>query len=152
MTSPLIALRRVLIAMWLGSGVFFVAIAAPAAFRNAGSGSAAGDVVGAMLTRWHYIALLIPLALLLVEWTRRDLRRTGIVVVLCASLFFAAAEGALDLRMRSMRSSSPVPITELSRSDPLRRQFGLLHGLSAMLLLLQIVSALAVTAFDEVES
>jgi len=30
----------------------------------------------------------------------------------------------VDMRIRSIRAKSPVPISELSRQDPLRRQFG----------------------------
>jgi len=41
-----------------------LAIAAPAAFRAAGSPTTAANVVGAMLDGWHYIAIALPVILL----------------------------------------------------------------------------------------
>jgi hypothetical protein len=52
------------------------------------------------------------------------------------------------LRIRNIRAKSPVPISELSREDPLRRQFGRLHGVSSLLLLMQVVAAGVALAMD----
>lgn len=59
-------IARFVHAIWLGSGIFLI-LAAQAAFRAAPNATAAADVVGAMLSRWHYIALAAPLALLALE-------------------------------------------------------------------------------------
>ena len=63
------ALQRLIAALWLGSA-FFLMLSASAAFRAAGNTSIAADVVGSMLTRWHYIALAAPLALFALELRR----------------------------------------------------------------------------------
>ena len=110
-------------ALWFGSGVF-VAIAAAAVFRIAGP-----DAIGAMLTRWHYIALLAPLALVILEWRRQ---RTAMVLLLFTGIVIAAAESLLDIRISALRR------------DPVRPHFALLHGISVVLLLADIVIAATV--------
>ena len=120
-------------------------LGASAAFRVAPNAAAAADVVGAMLSRWHYIALGAPLLLFALELRAP---RRFMLVVLVAALLLAAAQIVVDLRIRTMRSTSPVPISSLDRDDPLRKRFGALHGVSMMLLVLQLVAAGVVVAND----
>jgi hypothetical protein len=144
-------LRRLVFALWIGGGVFFAAIAAPVAFRNAPNSAVAADFVGAMLGRWHYIAVIAPLALLLFEWYARRLAQGAIVILLAIAAVAGAAQAGVDLRVRSIRASS-VPISELAREHPVRRQFGALHGVSSMLLLLQLITAIAALSIDKSDS
>jgi hypothetical protein len=137
-------MARFIHAIWLGSGVFLL-LAAQAAFKTAPSSTAAAALVGALLGRWHYIALAAPIALLILEWRRV---RSLVLVIIFAGVVFAAAQAMIDLRIRSIRASSPVPISELSRQDPVRRNFGMLHGISTLLLLAQIATAAAALAVD----
>ena len=118
-------------------------LAASAAFRAAGSPTVAADVVGSMLTRWHYISLAAPLALFVIEL--RHVRR-ALLILLFTALVLAAAQSFVDLRIRAIRAASVVPISELDREDPVRRHFGALHGLSMMLLALQAIAAGVVVA------
>lgn len=143
MTGHLIA--RYVHAIWLGSGLFLIAIAAPAAFRGAPNSTVAADVVGIMLSRWHYLALGAPLLLLVLDWRRG---RVVVLSVVFVAILLAAAQVATDLRIRSLRASSPVPIGQLSREDPVRRQFGRLHGVSSLLLLMQVIAAGLALAMD----
>jgi len=116
-------------------------LAASAAFRAAGHPTVAADVVGAMLTRWHYIALAAPLLLFALELRR--VRRL-VLIALFLGLLLAAAQSLVDLRIRSIRAASVVPVSELDRNDPVRRRFGALHGISMVLLLAQTLAAGAV--------
>lgn len=143
MSGHLIA--RFIHAIWLGSGLFLIAVAAPAAFRTAPNSTVAADLVGAMLIRWHYIALGAPLLVLILDWRRG---RIYVLMIVFVAILFAAGQVAADLRIRAIRAKSPVPITELSRQDPLRRQFGRLHGISTLLLLLQVVAAAVAMGVD----
>ncbi|MFN2238977.1 MAG: DUF4149 domain-containing protein [Thermoanaerobaculia bacterium] len=127
--------------LWFGAGAFLVFVAAPAAFGVAPSREVAGNVVGAMLSRWHVLALAAPLALLLIEWKRHDLERTFRVVVLAAALLLASGQVGADLRVRAMRFRSATPISQLSPSSPARIAFGRLHGISMLLMALQVVCA-----------
>ena len=131
------ALQRLIAALWLGSA-FFLMLSASAAFRAAGNTSIAADVVGSMLTRWHYIALAAPLALFALELRRV---RPLILIVLFVAIVLAAAQSFVDLRIRSIRQSSPVSISDLDREHPVRRRFGMLHGISMVLLLTQTLAA-----------
>jgi MbtH protein len=116
-------------------------LAAAAAFRSSPSASVAADVVGAMLTRWHYIALAAPLLLFGLELRRL---RVFVLIVLFTALTIAAMQAVVDLRIRTIRTTSPVAISSLDRNHPVRKRFGALHGASMMLLLLQTLAAAAV--------
>jgi hypothetical protein len=129
--------------LWFGAGAFLILAAAPAAFSASPNPALAADVVGALLTRWHYLALLAPLALLGLQWRQM---RGWVMGVLLVAIVFASAEGMIDIRIREMRAASVVPISALPRENPLRRRFGLLHGLSSLLLLGQVLAAAATTA------
>ncbi|HEX9163915.1 MAG TPA: hypothetical protein VF980_19555 [Thermoanaerobaculia bacterium] len=138
-------LARLIHAIWLGSGLFLVAVAAPAAFRGAPNATVAADIVGVMLSRWHYIALGAPLILLFLDWRRG---RVYVLAVVFVAILLAAAQAFTDLRIRGVRAASPVPISDLPREDPVRRQFGRLHGVSSLLLLMQVIAAAAALAVD----
>jgi hypothetical protein len=91
-----------------------------------------------MLMRWHYMALLAPLALIILEWKRAKARMQ---LVLFAAIVLASAQALADTRIRMIRQQSIVPISSLSPADPVRRHFGMLHGVSSMLLVAQLVLA-----------
>lgn len=128
---------RLIQALWLGSGVFLM-LSASAAFNAASNTTDAANVVGAMLTRWHYIALFAPLLLMLLEWRRS---RPVMLVLLFIAILLASFQALLDTRIRIIRGMSIVPISSLSPNDPVRRQFGMLHGLSSLLLIGEVIAA-----------
>jgi hypothetical protein len=130
-------ITRLIQAIWLGSGVFLV-LSAAAAFTAASNTTDAANVVGAILTRWHYIALLAPLLLMFLEWRRS---RPVMLVILFIAVLFASFQALLDTRIRIIRAESFVPISSLSQDDPVRRQFGLLHGMSTIFLIGQVIAA-----------
>lgn len=139
-TSPRwfsLAIARLIQAVWLGSGTFLI-LTASAAFGAAGSATDAANVVGAVLTRWHYIALFAPLLLLFLEWRRS---RPFMLIILFVAIVFASFQGLLDTRIRMIRLDSAIPISSLSPNDPVRRQFGLLHGMSSLFLIGQVIAA-----------
>jgi hypothetical protein len=77
--------------------------------------------------------------------------RRLVIIVAFAALLLAATQAIVDLRIRQIRLNSPIPISSLDRDDPVRRRFGMLHGVSMMLLLAQGVAAgVVVTAKDSV--
>ena len=137
-----LAITRLIQALWLGSGVFLM-LTASAAFNAAGNASDAANVVGAVLTRWHYIALLAPLLLLFLEWRRS---RPVMLVILFIAIVLASFQSLLDTRIRVMRGDSIVPISSLPHDDPVRQRFGMLHGISQLFLLGQVIAAAAVVA------
>ena len=129
-------------AIWLGSAVFLM-LSASAVFRVSPDATVAADAVGAMLTRWHYIALAAPLVLFALEL--RHVRRL-VLLVLFVAVILAAAQAFVDLQIRAIRAWSMTPVSALGREDPVRKRFGALHGASMSLLLLQAISAAIVVA------
>ena len=123
--------------MWFGSAAFLLFIAAPSAFRASDSATNAANVVGSMLGGWHYIALAAPIFLLIIEWRRA---RGAVIAIVFAGVVFAAVEVAIDLHIRTIRQTSIVPISSLSRNDPVRRRFGMFHGISSLLLIAQVIA------------
>ncbi len=140
--------EALLLAAWFGGGLFLI-VAASAAFSAAGNATTAAAVVGAMLSRWHYLALGAPLILLLLEWSARSLANTARVVLLALALLAASGQAGVDLRIHAMRAQSRTPISQRARTDPVRRAFGRLHGISMTLLALQVLLAAAVVAADQ---
>lgn len=137
--------KRAIHSIWLGAAVFILLVAGPV-FRAAGDSITAGNVVGAMLARWHYIALGAPVLLLIIEWKRG---RTALILLLAAAAFFAATQTMLDLKIRQMRQQSVESISSLPEESPRRKLFGALHGISSTMLLLQAISALGVVVLDD---
>jgi hypothetical protein len=132
-------------AVWLGAGAFIL-LAATAVFRAAGDPITAGNVVGAMLTRWHYLALAAPLILLAMEWNRS---RPRLLALLFAAIVLASLQSLADVKIRNIRESSYSPISDLPRESPTRRRFGMLHGASSLLLVGQVLIAAAALAVRE---
>lgn len=124
----------------------FAIVAAAAAFRAAESPTDAANVVGAMLTQWHYIALLAPMLMMVLEWRRA---RARVQVVLFIAIVLASLQAFADTRIRMIRNDSPVAISDLSPRDPVRRRFGVLHGISSMLLVAQLLAAAAVVVMSD---
>lgn len=91
-----------------------------------------------MLTRWHYIALAAPVLLLILEWRRA---RSIVIRIMFVAVLLAAAQGMVDVGIRTIRARSEVPISSLAPGDPVRRNFGILHGLSSLLLIGQVLAA-----------
>lgn len=140
--APPARFAKLLAALWFGAGAFIL-IAAAAIFRAAESPVIAANVVGAMLTRWHYLALLVPVALV---FLLRNRARSIVLAALFTAIVLASVQAFVDLRIRQIRASTPIAISALDRDDPLRRQFGMLHGLSSLLLVLQVLAAAAVVS------
>jgi len=118
-------------------------LSASAVFRVSPDPTVAADAVGAMLTRWHYIALTAPLLLFALELRRV---RRMLLIVLFTSVLLAAAQVFVDLQIRGIRASSVTPVSSLDRDHPVRRRFGALHGASMALLLIQAISAMIAVA------
>jgi hypothetical protein len=132
-----LGVTRLIQALWLGSGAFLM-LTASAAFSAASNTTDAANVVGAVLTRWHYIGLFAPLLLLFLEWRRS---RPAMLVILFIAILLASFQALIDTRIRVMRNESYVAISSLPHDDPVRRQFGILHGMSQLFLIGQVIAA-----------
>ena len=145
--SVLVSTSRLIAALWLGGGAALLAIAAPAAFRGAGDPTHAASIVGDMLGQWRYLAIGAPVLLLIISAVRRG--RRGPMILVALALLLAFAQMAVDAQIHKIRLQSSVPISSLEKSDPVRRHFGMLHGASSGLMLLQLIAAAAVVWIEE---
>lgn len=136
-------IRLITLALWFGGGLFLAAVGTPAAFAGAPDRLTAGNIAGLMLSRWHYVSLIAPAILLVLEWPE-GFRRTARTVLLVVAIAAAAAQTGVDLRLRAMRASVPGGVSSLESGDPLRRQFGALHGVSATLFGIELLCALSI--------
>lgn len=135
---------RLSLALWVGGGLFMGLVAAPAAFSAAASPEAAARVVGEMLSRWHWIAVLAPLVVLLAPTFRR---RWPLALVVVA-VVLANSQWMVDNRIQEVRASVEGSVSNLDKDDPVRRRFGALHGVSMTLLLGQLLCGAGVIASD----
>ncbi|MBA3632167.1 MAG: DUF4149 domain-containing protein [Acidobacteria bacterium] len=139
-------IRLLLVGLWLGAAVFFIAVA-QSAFAVLPSREMAGSVVSRTLLIINLSGLIIGLILLATSfvkrlntkpfwlWTERIL-----LVILTASC--AVGQFVIGLWLSWIRSQIGRPIEEVAVDDPLRIQFNNLHGYSVWVLLTAMIAAL----------
>ncbi|MGD9630239.1 MAG: DUF4149 domain-containing protein [Pyrinomonadaceae bacterium] len=133
-------LRLLLLGIWLGSAVFFIAVA-QAAFAVLPQRELAGAVVGRSLTFLNLgglgiAALLIVLSFLTARnigrlWVWIDRILISIIAVACAVGQFVI--GFMLLSVRAQMGGRPID--EVAVDDPLRVQFNTLHEYSVWVLM-----------------
>lgn len=138
------AIARLSAAVWVGGGLFFVAVAAPAAFSGSENPTFAARTVGEMLARWHGISVLCPLLIL----AGRSFRRRFPLILIVLAVVLANGQWRVDARIHQIRVSVEGPVSDLAPEDPMRRRFGALHGISMMLLVGQLVCGVGLIAGD----
>ena len=123
--------ETVLLALWLGAGLFFAAVVAPAAFAVLPGPELAGALVRRSLAPLFVSGIVVGVAVLVLDLRRgrsgSRLRRAaaGIMMAACASAHFVA--GA---RIAEVRRGVGGPIGALAPDHPRRVAFGRLHALS----------------------
>ena len=141
-------IRLLLIGLWLGAAVFFIAVA-QSAFAVLPQRELAGAVVGRTLSVLNYSGLAIGLILLLSSWiVRKEVSRFWIWVerFLLLLLIAACAVGqfVIGLWLAMVKAQIGKPIDEVAADDPLRIQFDNLHEWSVWVLFAGMVAALLV--------
>jgi len=121
---------------WVGSIFYFSAAVAPGAFRVLGNPDQAGALVGFTLARLHLMGVIAG-ALFLVAGlgltkAAKDLLRPeliGVVLMLAMTVF---SQEYVIRRMETLRLQMG-PVATAPFSEPRRREFDRLHGLSVEL-------------------
>ncbi len=137
-----------LVGLWLGAAVFFIAVA-QSAFAVLPSRELAGSVVSRTLLIINVGGLIIGLILLATSflrqlnvkplwlWTERIL--LGVLTAACA-----VGQFVIGWWMSMVRARIGRPIDEAAVDDPLRIQFNNLHQYSEWILMAAMVAALIV--------
>ena len=140
------SIRLLILSIWLGSGVFFVA-AAQVAFSVLPDPEMAGTVVGRNLLILNYAGLVVAIILLLTSvlgsasvktfwlWVERFL-----LLALAASC--AIGQFVIGYWILSVRAQIGRPMSELAADDPMRMQFNALHQYSEWVFMAGMIAAL----------
>ena len=147
------------LAVWIGGNVMLF-LSAPVIFGRVPSRSAAGEIVWTILGRFDAVKAVCAAALLTAVALRRrwfettqgriawrwddtytwQAIRNGAVLALVALLIVNAL--VLSPMIHRIRDQAG-DITSLPEGDPMRARFGMLHGLSMLCSLLEVVAGLA---------
>lgn len=139
-------IRLLLLAIWLGAAVFFVAVA-QAAFGVLEERELAGAVVNRTLAVLEYGGMGIAAMLVLTSLvgTARIsafwlLVERFLLLILAAAC--AVGQFVIGFWLSSLRSQIGQPIDEVALDDPLRQQFNTIHEYSVWVLFVGMAAAL----------
>ena len=139
-------LRLLLIGLWLGAAIFFIAVA-QSAFAVLPTRELAGAVVSRTLMIINLSGLVVGLILLassfvktieikpLWLWTER-------ILLVIFTLACAVGQFVIALWLSFIRAQIGRPIDEVAADDPLRMQFNNLHQYSVWVLMAGMIAAL----------
>jgi hypothetical protein len=142
-------IRLLLLAIWLGAAVFFIAVA-QSSFAVLPQRELAGLVVNRTLTILNYGGLGISVLLILSSFVGGStvskvwlwIERFLLLIVAAAC---AVGQFVIGLMLLSLRSQmGGRPIDEIAADDPLRIQFQMLHEYSVWVLFVGMTAALIV--------
>lgn len=129
-------------AIWGGAALIVVTTVAPAAFRVLPTRSLAGALVGQVLPVLFLSGIVVGtlcFALVAPGAARRVLRRIGAAGVVAGC---ALAQFVIGPRIGALRERIGPSVESLAATDPLRIEFGRLHGLSVLALGVAMLFAL----------
>lgn len=139
-------IRLLLVALWLGAAIFFIAVA-QSAFAVLPSRELAGSVVSRTLLIVNVSGLIVGLILLATSFYKRlNIKPVWLwserilLVILTAAC--AVGQFVVGLWLSWIRSQLGRPIDEVAVDDPLRIQFNNLHQYSEWILIAAMISAL----------
>lgn len=140
------SVRLLVVAVWLGSAVFFSAAVAPSAFAVLPSREMAGAVVARTLTILNVGGFVAGLLLLAGAPAGRRLARWYSLVAEAVALAVVAAatfvgQFVVAARMGALRAQMGRPVEEVAAGDPLRLAFNALHANSVTALSVAMLAA-----------
>jgi len=140
-------IRLLLLGLWLGASVFFIAVA-QVAFMVLPQRESAGAVVGGTLSILNFagigIAVLVLLmSLVTARGTNVALAWVDRVLMILLGAACAVGQFVIGLMIASVRSQMDgKPIDEFATDDPLRIQFNQLHEYSVWVLTAAMIAGL----------
>lgn len=137
-------IRLLLLSIWLGSAVFFIAVA-QSAFAVLPQRELAGAMVSRTLSILNFGGLAIAIVLILTSFIgAKSINRYSAWIERFLLLVVGAACGigqfVIGLWLSMLRSQMAKPIDEVAADDPLRLQFDKLHTWSEWVLLIAMIA------------
>ena len=141
MSYPILQLCA--LALWLGASVLFSAAVAPAAFAVLPTRTLAGDIVGRVLPVIFYAGMLVGVLVIALDFADAEEWRwnTSVIAAAVVAIACAAAQFVVGSRIDQVRSRIAGAVDALAPGDPLRVEFGRLHGVSVALLGVAMLAA-----------
>jgi len=140
-------IRLLLLGIWLGAAVFFIAVA-QSAFAVLPQRELAGAVVNRTLTILNIsgiaiAVLLLVMSLIAAKHSNRLLLWIDRLLLVVIAAACAVGQFVIGLMLISVRAQmGGKPIDEIAVDDPLRIQFNNLHGYSEAVLMAAMIAAL----------
>ena len=132
--------ERVLLTLWVGALWSIGYIAAPTLFAMLDDRRLAGELAGQMFHIVSYIGLVCGVMLLLSLIRRTGLQwRVWVIVIMI--VLIASGEFFLQPMMESLKMQGLV------EGSPIKRQFGILHGVASSVYLLESLLGLSLVVF-----
>ena len=133
-----------LLTHWLGAATIVAVSVAPAAFAVLPTRALAGALVGRVLPHIFVSGIFAGLAVALSMWTDRGARYAAAraVAALVTVAACAVAQWIIAPRIERVRAAIGPSVEALATTDPLRMQFGRLHGLSVLMMGIGMIAAL----------
>lgn len=139
--------RLALVALWLGSAVFFSFVVAPTAFAVLPSHELAGMLVTRTIAVVNVGGFIISLLLLVTafigkrdETGRRAIRLIEVASLAIITVACGVGHWIVAVRMIALRASMGRPIDAVAVDDPARAAFNSLHGYSVALMCVAIIA------------
>lgn len=137
-------LYRLSMAIWLGAMCAIGYLAAPTLFANLLDNKIlAGNLAGAMFSRLYWLGLVCALVLIATLWQRHRMQlASNVVFRLCVAMLVLSSISHLGLQpwMAELKAQAlPLPVGESAHA----KTFGMLHGISSVLFLLQTLCGIA---------
>jgi hypothetical protein len=146
--TPIVSL---LLAAWLGAGILFASVVAPAAFAVLPTRTMAGALVGTVLPVLFIAGIVVAVLGLALDRGRGGAYPKGRrVALLTIAVACAAAQFGVAPRIERVRQQIGGPIEQLAPDDPRRAAFGRLHAVSVAWLgvaLLGAATAIGLASF-----
>jgi hypothetical protein len=123
----------VVVAAWLGAAALAAAVVAPAAFAVLPTRALAGALVGRVLPALFVTGVVVGATAAALQWGAGG-RGIRLALPLLVAVACAAAQFAVAPRIARLRAEIGPSVDALAVTDPRRRAFGRLHGVSVLLL------------------
>ena len=127
---PVALTEVLLLTLWMGAALLFVAVVAPAAFVILPTRTLAGALVGRVLPVIFYAGVVIGAAIVVLDLAGRTGSWTRTASGAVSALACAVAQLVVGARIDRLRAAIGGPLDALSPDDPRRIAFGRLHAFS----------------------
>jgi hypothetical protein len=135
-----------LLTLWMGAAVLFIAVVAPSAFLVLPSRTLAGALVGRVLPVIFYAGVVIGAAIVVLDILGRTGAWTRTAAGAVSALACAVAQLVVGSRIDRLRAAIGGPLDALAPDDPRRVAFGRLHAFSVGWLGIAMIAAVVALA------